>query len=175
LFRTDGTANTGVTGLVLAVFADASGKPGEVLGSGSVSGTPAVSSWVKVGGLSVPVVAGTSYWLVALPLGKGFLHYDAATAVSGGTGNVESVATGLAKATAESSWETYGQGPVGFQANGSIGGAAAAPAARVADAPAARVAVAGAPQVVTAGTAVQLSALVTGAGPVAWSTSAGEI
>ncbi len=49
-FRTNATANTGVTGVVLAVFAENAGKPGEVLGSGTASGTPAVSSWIKVTG-----------------------------------------------------------------------------------------------------------------------------
>ena len=46
------------------------GKPGAVLGKGTASGTPAVSSWIKATGLSVPVTAGTKYWLVALPVGS---------------------------------------------------------------------------------------------------------
>ena len=46
LFRTNGTANTGVTALVLAVFAENAGKPGEVLGRATASGTPATSSWM---------------------------------------------------------------------------------------------------------------------------------
>src|SRR5581483_2456894 len=66
LFRTNATANTGVTGVVLAVFAENAGRPGEVLGSGTASGTPAASSWIKASGLSVPVTSGTKYWLVAL-------------------------------------------------------------------------------------------------------------
>jgi hypothetical protein len=182
LFRTNATANTGLTGLVLGVFSESAGKPGEVLGRGTASGTPAVSSWVKVSGLSVAVTAGTRYWLVALPVGSGKLHFNAAVS-SGGTGNVESVASGLSNATAESSWETYNQGPVGFQANGTT---AAVPAlarvARVArtGAPVAakpgRIAIAGLPSEVTAGTSIQLTALTDGGGgPVSWSAGAGKI
>jgi hypothetical protein len=179
LFRTNATANTGVTGVVLALFAENAGKPGEVLGSGTASGTPAVSSWVTVTGLSVPVTSGTKYWLVALPLGSGKLHYNAAK-TSGGTGNVETTATGLTKATSETSWESYGQGPVGFQANGATGAKGAAVAARAATAapavkPAGRIALAG-PQTVTSGTAAQIDALAAGTGgPVTFTSSAGEI
>ena len=60
-----------MTGLVLAVFAENGGKPGAVLGQGTASGTPAVSSWIKVSGLSVAVTSATKYWLVALPTGSG--------------------------------------------------------------------------------------------------------
>ncbi len=119
-FRTNATANTGVTGVVLAVFAESGGKPGAVLGSGTASGLPAVSSWIKVTGLTVSVTSGTKYWLVALPLGSGKLHYNAAVG-SGGAGNVESTAGGMTKATTQTSWETFNQGPVGFQAIGSRG------------------------------------------------------
>ena len=164
-----------MTGVVLAVFAESAGKPGEVLGSATASGTPAVSSWIKVSGLSVAVTSGTKYWLVALPLGSGKLHYNASKS-SGGTGNVESTTTGLRKATAETSWESYGQGPVGFQANGASSGA---PAVAGALAPAlakplGRVALAG-PQTVTSGTSAQLTALAAdAAGPVTWGASAGQ-
>ncbi len=184
-FRTNATANTGVTGVVLAVFADSAGKPGEVLGSGTASGLPGTSSWLKVTGLSTGVVSGSKYWLVALPLGSGKLHFNAAAA-SGGTGNVESKTGGLTSATAESLWETYNQGPVGFQALGRTSGAASAArtAAAVSSAGAgakprgalARVAIAGAPSTMIVGTGVQLSALVVNDAPaVAWHTSAGAV
>jgi hypothetical protein len=166
-----------VTGVVLAVFAENAGKPGEVLGSGTASGTPAASSWIKATGLSVSVTSGTRYWLVALPLGSGKLHFNAARS-SGGAGNVETTATGMTKATAQTSWESYGQGPVGFQANGTTSGAAAVIAGEAAPAaakPAGRIALAG-PQTVTSGTATQLSALAAGAaGPVRWVASSGQI
>ena len=118
-FRTNATANTGITSVVLGVFADSSGKPGAVLGQITATGEPATNTWVKATGLSVNVTSGTKYWLVVLPRGTSGkqLHYNAA-ASSGGTGNVESVAGGLSALTEESSWETYNQGPVGFQAIG---------------------------------------------------------
>ncbi len=124
-FRTNGNANTGVTGVVLGIFAESSGKPGAVLGQATVSGEPATSSWIKATGLSIAVTSGTKYWLAVLPLGTSgkLLHYNAATA-SGGAGNLESIATGLTTLTEEGSWETYNQGPVGFQA---LGAAAPAP------------------------------------------------
>ena len=124
-FRTNASTNTGVTGLSLGVFAENAGKPGEVLGKATVSGRPATSSWIKVSGLSVPVLSATKYWLVALPLGpsSSFLHYNVAVG-SGGSGNLESIATGLSTMTAESSWATFNQGPVGFQAIGTSGGSA---------------------------------------------------
>jgi hypothetical protein len=193
-FRTNATADTGLTGLSLGVFADNAGKPGEVLGKATFSGTPATSSWITVKGLSTTLVSATKYWLVALPLGpsgKG-LFFNAA-AVSGGAGNVESTATGLTGLTPESSWESYGQGPVGFQAIGTAAGAGsssliargatsaasvASPAGAKAAGPsiAPTVAIAGAQSSMSAGTSAQLSALVAGDSPsVSWSASAGSI
>jgi len=119
-FRTNGTANTGVSSVVLGVFAESSGKPGEVLGQATASGEPATNSWVKATGLSINVTSGTKYWLAALPLGTSgqLLHYNVAVG-SGGTGNLESTATGLTSLKAEESWATFNQGPIGFQAIGS--------------------------------------------------------
>jgi hypothetical protein len=117
--RTNGTANTGVSSVVLGVFAEKSGKPGEVLGQATAPGEPATNSWVKATGLSINVTSGTKYWLALLPLGTSGkqLHYNASVA-SGGTGNVESVAGGLTSLKAEEAWETFSQGPVGFQGIG---------------------------------------------------------
>jgi Lysyl oxidase/Bacterial Ig domain len=168
-FRTNATANTGVTGVTLGVFAENAGKPGEVLGKATVAGEPAVSSWVKVTGLSTAVVSGTKYWLVVLPLGASStkLHYNAAVG-SGGAGNLESVATGLSALTAESSWETFNQGPVGFQA---IGSSASQPPP-----PPPAVTIEGAPTSMSAGTSVQLTAHVSNDSPtVTWKVSSGSI
>ncbi len=169
-FRTNASTNTGVTGLSLGVFAENAGKPGEVLGKATVSGRPATSSWIKVSGLSVPVLSATKYWLVALPLGpsSSFLHYNVAVG-SGGSGNLESIATGLSTMTAESSWATFNQGPVGFQAIGTSGGTQPPP-------PPPSVTIEGAPASMTAGTSMQLSANVSNDAPtVTWSASAGSI
>ncbi len=118
--RTNGTANTGVSSVALGVFADSSGKPGELLGQATVSGEPATNTWIKATGLSISVTSGTKYWLAVLPLGTSGkqLHFNASVA-SGGTGNVESVAGGLTSLKAEEAWETFNQGPVGFEAIGS--------------------------------------------------------
>jgi len=164
-FRTNGTANTGVTGLALGIFTENAGKPGEVLGAATASGEPATNSWIKVSGLSTALVSGTKYWLVALPLGPSSakLHYNAAVAL-GGTGNLESVTGGLTTLSAQSSWATYNQGPVGFQALGSSG--VAEPG----------VTIEGAPASMTAGTSVQLKAKVLNdSTTVKWTASAGTI
>jgi hypothetical protein len=162
--RTNATANTGITGVVLGVFAESAGKPGTVLGQATVLGEPAVNSWIKAAGLSAAVVSGSKYWLVLLPLGESSkkLHYNVAVA-AGGAGNVESKAGGLSSLTGESAWETYNQGPVGFQA---LGRSTAQPS----------VTIEGAPASMTAGTSVQLSATVLNDSPtVTWKASVGSI
>lgn len=120
-FRTNGTANPGVTSLVLGVMAENAGKPGAVMGQGTFVGTEGAekvvptNSWVAVTGLNIALVAGTKYWLVLLPLGTAGkkLNYNAAVA-SGGAGNQESKGSfGAITETAE--WEVFNQGPVGFQ------------------------------------------------------------
>jgi hypothetical protein len=189
-FRTNATANTGVTGLSLGIFAESAGKPGEVLGKATVSGQPATSSWIKASGLSVAVVSGTKYWLVVLPVGESGkkLHFNAAVS-SGGTGNVESITGGLSVLTPEASWEAFNQGPAGFQAIGLISGAASSGAVvrptgasaavaqgPVSSAPQPSVMIDGAPAKISAGTSVQFQALVANDDPaVTWTTSAGSI
>jgi hypothetical protein len=132
------------------------------------------------------------------------LHYNAATGLNAGTGNVESIASNLTTLTAESSWEKYNQGPVGFQALGTASGASLrvarvaslrAPAVRPETGPRAaarrsatsasshrtrssraRVMIEGLPSTVSAGATLQLAARVAGARPgVSWSVTAGSI
>lgn len=116
-FRTNGTANTGITSLILGIAADSAGKPGAILGQGTAAGEPAASTWIKVTGLSINVTAGTTYWLISLPQGTAGkqVHYNAANAAGG---NVESKASGLTKIEPETEWETFNEGPIGFQALG---------------------------------------------------------
>lgn len=129
-FRTNGTANPGVTSLVLGVMAENAGKPGAVMGQGTFVGTEGAekvvptNSWVAVTGLNIALVAGTKYWLTLLPLGVAAkkLNYNAAVA-AGGTGNQESTASfGAITETAE--WAVFNQGPVGFQGGNELGAAA---------------------------------------------------
>jgi hypothetical protein len=162
-FRTDVTANTGVTGVVVGIFADHAGQPGEVLGAGTASGEPATNSWISATGLSTAVASGTKYWLVVLPLGEANkeLHFDAAVAANG-TGNVESIEGGLTEAMAESSWKPFDQGPVGFEALG-------AP-------PQPSVSISGAQDQMTAGTGATLTATVSNdTGGVEWSATGGTL
>ena len=70
----------------------------------------------------------------------------------------------MTKATAQTSWEAFNQGPVGFQANGTVGEAPAS------------VVIEGAPASMTTGSSVQLTAKVTNDSPtVTWGASAGTI
>ncbi len=117
--RTDATANTGVTGVVLALFSNKESKPYEVLAQKNVSGEPKTSSWITATGLSVKVTSGTKYWLVELPLGEAghgyLLHFDSHGA--SGTADYESKTEGLKEATKESEWVSYGEGPATFYAS----------------------------------------------------------
>jgi hypothetical protein len=160
-FRTNGTANPGVMEVAMAVFADNAGKPGEVLGVAIAPGEPATNSWIRATGLSTNLVQGVKYWLVVLPLGKGSssLHFNAASK-NGGTGNVESLASGLTEVMAEPTWEAFNQGPVGFE------GLEATPT----------VSINGAQAEMIAGTSVTLAAAVSNdSGGVEWSASAGSL
>lgn len=116
-FRTNATANTGVTKVFLALFGDADGEhPASVMGSGEVVGLPAINTWVTLTGLSVQVIKGTKYWLVALPIG-GEIHFNEAAAP---TAKTKASATGFTKIEGNR-WAAGGGtfGPVGFQALGS--------------------------------------------------------
>jgi lysyl oxidase/Big-like domain-containing protein len=161
-FLTDRVPNIGVSGLEMAVFTDSAGKPGQVLGTALAAGEPATSSWIKATGVAASVTAGKQYWLVVLPLGSGSaeLHFNAAKPRDQGSGNLESTEGELTKAIPESSWETYNQGPVGFEALGA----------------ATSVTIEGAPLSMAAGSGVQLSAHVLDGPPgVNWSASAGAV
>src|SRR5262249_45115216 len=165
-FRTNGASNAGITGLSLGIFAENAGQPGEQLGGATASGEPPPNSWIKGSGVSIPVVAGTKYWLRGVPLCAGpTLHSNRAGPVGGGARNPESSpARGPPARTAEASWKAYNKGPVGFQALGSTSSARPS------------VTIEGAPASMTAGTSVQLSARVTNDEPaVTWKASAGSI
>ena len=169
-FRTNGTANPGITAVDLGIFAEVVsegiGIPGKLLGMAKASGEPATNSWIKATGLSVPVVSGTKYWLEALPLGAGELHFNTAVA-SGGVisgDSREGSLTELKEFPAVGMWEGFFQGPVGFQA---LAGT---------ESPQPSVSIEGAPASMVAGSSVQLKAVVKNDSPeVSWSTSGGSI
>lgn len=114
-FRTGTTANTGVTSLILGIYTNSSGSPGAVLGQKTFSGTPGTSSWIKVTGLSIPIVAGTIYWMAQLAIG-GTIHYNVSG--SGGTGDKESSSSSNTSLITTTWGTNFADGPVGFQALG---------------------------------------------------------
>ena len=63
------------TSLVLGIQEDISGRPGRVLGEGTFNGTLGLSAVAKVSGLSVPVTAGSTYFLSFLPLGGSVTYW----------------------------------------------------------------------------------------------------
>lgn len=60
-------ADSAITGVWIGIFADSSNTPGAHIGSGFASGRPPANTWVSASGLSIPVTAGTKYWLAILP------------------------------------------------------------------------------------------------------------
>jgi len=63
------------TSLVLGIQEQVGGKPGKVLGEGTVSGKLGINSVGKVTGLSVPIVKGKTYYLTFLPLGGAVTYW----------------------------------------------------------------------------------------------------
>jgi len=57
------------TSLILGIQEQVGGKPGKVLGEGTVEGKIPINTVAKVIGLSVPIVKGKTYYLTFLPLG----------------------------------------------------------------------------------------------------------
>lgn len=117
-FRTGSTANTGITSLILGVYTDSSGTPGSVLGQKTFSGVPGTSSWIKVTGLSVSIINATPYWLAVLPIGAA-IHYNTSVS-SGGTGDKESSSTANTSLISTTWGSNFADGPIGFQALGSL-------------------------------------------------------
>ncbi len=120
-FRTNGTANTGVTSVRLGVFSDEGGTPGNVIQEGVVSGAPGTNSWIIVAGLTIPILKNATYWLAVLSLG-GPLHYNVHG--SGGSGawrRTNNEHENLYEFS-ESHWvEVTTEGPLGFQGLGKAG------------------------------------------------------
>jgi hypothetical protein len=63
------------TSLILGIQESVGGKPGRVLGQGTITGTLGLNAIGKVGGLSVPVTSGTTYYLTFLPLGGSITYW----------------------------------------------------------------------------------------------------
>lgn len=69
-FKTPAGVASTATSVRVGICADLAGEPGALIGAeGVFSGTPAKEALEEVTGLSCPVVAGSFYHLVVLPLG----------------------------------------------------------------------------------------------------------
>lgn len=112
LLRTDATANTGVTKVVMGIESEGSTAPsGTVLFEGEYVGTPAVSSYSQVNSVSLVVSRETPYWMCWLPIG-GALHFDVAVASGGTPIDVSTVSTFTKLGSA--SWTAQAIGPLYF-------------------------------------------------------------
>lgn len=63
------------TSLVLGIQEQVGGKPGKVLGEGTVVGKLEINTVGKVTGLNVPIVKGKTYYLTFLPLGGAVTYW----------------------------------------------------------------------------------------------------
>lgn len=121
-FRTDARVQD-FTSMALGIYADASGVPGALLGSGSVAKTgDGTSQWVTVTGLSINVTLGTSYWLAALPV-AGLAHGKHGAFTDGNpnfTFGDDSDLTALDASFVAAPENTSEADPVGFRALGSV-------------------------------------------------------
>jgi hypothetical protein len=73
-------AAAGFTSLTLGIYENNIAKPGKLLGQTVYTGKPAEKSWIGGGGMSVPIVKGTKYWLALLVQG-GSLFFETGGAV----------------------------------------------------------------------------------------------
>jgi hypothetical protein len=77
-----GTTACTCTSVVLGIYEDNAGKPGNILGQAIVARTPGKNELITVA-VSIPVIAGTKYWLAVLPIGG---EIFAPLGAPGGTG-----------------------------------------------------------------------------------------
>lgn len=110
------TPNPGINGLALGILADNAGLPGAVLSQGQ-SGPLPVNDWLTITVPAAPVVAGTKYWLVHLPLGENaaLFHFPVANAAGP---NVEGKIVGRTQIEGQAEWVPFNEGPTGFYAIG---------------------------------------------------------
>jgi hypothetical protein len=111
LLRSNNSEWKEVTSLWLGIFADNAGTPGTLLGQAQYSGKPPTGGqWLPVSGLSVPVVAGTKYWLAFLTNGGASAYLQ----TTSGTATVRrSTKTTYSQLTATTEWNAAeSQGPL---------------------------------------------------------------
>jgi hypothetical protein len=103
------TASTLVAGL----YADAGGRPGALLGQGTLN-APTGGAWNDVAIGSVSVTGGTPYWIALLaPVGAGTLRFR--DRCCSGTGSALETSGQTALSTLPASWTSsgvYGDGPI---------------------------------------------------------------
>lgn len=120
-YRTNGTANTGVTSLLEGLYADnGSNLPeAEPLCEGTFTGTPAINTWIKVTGLSCKVTSGQKYWLAWSPQGAEIhFNYNSETGAGENLALAEGIEHTNLKAVTWSAEKVFKSGPVGFAAQG---------------------------------------------------------
>lgn len=119
--RTNANANTGVTSVRLAVFAEGAEVPENAIQEGVFTGTPGTNIWIAVTGLAIPILKNAKYWLVVMPIG-GTLHFN----IHGAGGSTKWRSTSSEKSNlyevGATEWGASAtEGPMGFQGLGRAG------------------------------------------------------
>lgn len=91
------------TSLWLGMFNDSANAPGSFIAEGQKASNWTTNAWNSVTGLSIPVVAGTKYWIAMCPIG-GAANFD-----DGTEGKPSAyIASGLTSLSGASGWTTGG-------------------------------------------------------------------
>jgi catechol 2,3-dioxygenase-like lactoylglutathione lyase family enzyme len=82
--------SSSATSLIAGIYADNGNQPGSLLARGTLIGSPVKGAWNTVSLPSVPLTAGTRYWIAILsPLGSGTLRFRDFCCASSGTNPTE--------------------------------------------------------------------------------------
>ncbi len=117
----------GESSLVLGVMSDreesATHLPASALGEATHSGKPGESEAIEVGGLSIAVVGGTSYWLVVIPL-SGTTHFKRGTTTETAICTAKHATVAALNGSTLANWSLKNHGPMNFAALGTTSGGA---------------------------------------------------
>src|SRR4051812_30656848 len=104
------------TSVVAGIYADAAGKPGALLGSGSLS-APTSAAWNTISMTAgIPVTAGTAYWIAVLAPSGTLKFRDRCC----GSGSITVVSSQTTLSTLAGTWSgttTYNDGPLSAYAS----------------------------------------------------------
>ena len=114
-------ARSAASSVAVGLYADASGHPGTLLGSGTIT-TPANGAWNTVSVGAANVTAGSNYWIALLaPSGGGLVYYRDKCCGSGSAAETSSQKTLASLPTSWSAGTRYNDGPLSAYASSAVG------------------------------------------------------